>query len=88
MSDISKGYQMPQEPEPPQCAWPREYRELSLPLSRHHIGSIYLPVNMTEEEWEMAEQYLELMKASMLRRPPSVARSSSTPHEGDSVGAQ
>lgn len=67
---ISKGYQMPEEVSPPSCPWPREYREYSLPLSRYHVGSIYLPTTMTEEEWEVAGQYLELMKATMLRAQP------------------
>jgi hypothetical protein len=64
---MTKGYIPPLTKGPPQCGWPREYQELSLPLSPHHIGSLYLPVHMTEREWDVVMETIALVKQATLQ---------------------
>lgn len=61
--------------------WPREYHELSLPLSALHTASIYLPKEMTEAEWAVMTSVLAVMKRAIVPTERAVLSSSPTPAE-------
>ena len=74
MAEVTRGYMRPSAKEPPASEWPRKYGEFSLPIGSFHMGSIYMPVLMTEKEWDTVFNYLEVVRrgASMEVQYPSL----------------
>ena len=65
----TRGYMTPDTTEKPiACEWPRQYRELSLPISANHTGTIYLPQHMTEQEWQNVMDYLAVVRTVAIDR--------------------